>query len=202
MSAVAPAPGRSPDGALPMPAALPLPPLDLKAWIEAHREKFRPPVGNQYLYRGRDFFVMIVAGPNARNDFHVTASEEFFFQIKGDIVVRTRENGRIVDHLVREGHTFFIPPNVPHSPQRGPNTLGMVIERERPPDEREHLVFFCEKCGELVEDIEFACKDIVNHFRETMEAFWADDRRRTCRRCGARVEKPTPKSATTPPGLD
>ena len=168
--------------------------FNLKQWIDEHRHQLKPPVGNQYLYRGQDFFVMVVGGPNARNDFHVTNSEEFFYQIKGDIVVQTREDGQIVNHKIREGDTFFIPPNVPHSPQRPPDTFGLVVERVRPPDELEHLVFYCQKCGGVVCDIEFVCKDIVEHFKDTMEAFWKDDKRRTCKKCGTKVSKPGPVS--------
>jgi 3-hydroxyanthranilate 3,4-dioxygenase len=168
--------------------------FNLKKWVEEHRHQLKPPVGNQYLYRGKDFFVMVVGGPNARNDFHVTDSEEFFYQFKGDIVVQTREGGKVVHHKVCEGDTFFIPGRVPHSPQRPPDTIGIVVERVRPPDELEHLVFYCQPCGELVCDIEFACKDIVEHFKDTMEAFWKDDRRRTCKKCGAKVPKPGPVS--------
>ena len=169
------------------------PPINLMNWVEKNRHLLKPPVGNRYLYRGEDFFVMIIAGPNARNDFHITQSEEFFYQIKGDITVRIRENGRIIDHPVREGETFFIPSNVPHSPQRPANTIGMVVERTRPPGEREHLVFYCEGCGDLVHDIEFDCKDIVEHFRDTMETFWANDEQRTCNKCGRKVDKPVPQ---------
>ena len=97
-------------------------PINLKDWIEENREKFKPPVSNRYLYDGRDFFVMVIKGPNARNDFHLVDSEEYFYQLKGDIKVRVREGDRIVDHIVHEGETFFIPPNVPHSPLRPPDT--------------------------------------------------------------------------------
>jgi len=169
-----------------------MPPINLAEWVEQNRDQLKPPVGNKYLYSGRDFFVMVIAGPNARNDFHITASEEYFFQVKGEITVRIREDGRIKDYKLREGDTFFIPPNVPHSPQRPPGTIGVVVERVRPSGEMEHLVFYCEKCGELVHDIEFDCKDIVEHFRDTMEAFWKDDHRRTCKCCGTLVEKPGP----------
>ncbi|MHC4065350.1 MAG: 3-hydroxyanthranilate 3,4-dioxygenase [Planctomycetota bacterium] len=167
-------------------------PVNLGQWVEENRHLLKPPVGNRYLYRGKDFFVMIIGGPNARNDFHVTASEEFFYQVKGEITVRIREDGQIKDFRVKEGDTFFIPPNVPHSPQRPPGTIGMVVERERPPGEREHLVFYCEECGELVHDIEFDCRDIVEHFKQTMEEFWVDDEKRTCQNCGTRVERPVP----------
>ena len=112
------------------------PPIDLNNWIEENSHLFKPPVSNRYLYDGRDFFVMVIKGPNARNDFHLVDSEEYFYQLKGDIKVRIREGDRIVDHLVREGETFFIPPNVPHAPVRPPDTLGVVVERRRPAGER------------------------------------------------------------------
>ncbi len=44
------------------------PPINLEKWIEENRERFKPPVSNRYLYDGRDFFVMVIKGPNARND--------------------------------------------------------------------------------------------------------------------------------------
>jgi 3-hydroxyanthranilate 3,4-dioxygenase len=167
-------------------------PINLERWVEANAHLFKPPVSNRYLYDGRDFFVMIIKGPNARNDFHQVDSEEFFYQLKGDIKVRIREGDRIVDHLVREGETFFIPPNVPHAPVRPPDTLGLVVERRRPPGEHEHVIFYCPKCEALVEDIDFDCGDIVQHFSQAMLDFWNDDARRTCKQCGAKVEKPEP----------
>jgi 3-hydroxyanthranilate 3,4-dioxygenase len=169
-----------------------MPPLNLMKWVEEHRHLLQPPVGNQYLYDGKDFFVMVIAGPNARNDFHVTDSEEFFHQLQGDVVVRIREGGQIKDVPVREGETFFIPGGVPHSPQRPPGTLGLVVERRRPPGELEHVQFYCEKCGALVHDEEFDCADIVDHFRRAMEELWADAKRATCASCGTRVVKPKP----------
>ena len=41
-------------------------------------------------------------------------------------------------------------------------------------------------------DEAFDCKDIVVHFRDAMEAFWADDSRNQCGECGTRVTKPGP----------
>jgi len=167
-------------------------PIDLLQWAEQHKHEMKPPVSNKYLYDGEDFFVMLIQGPNSRNDFHVTNSEEFFYQLKGDIVVRIIEDGRIKDVPLREGETFFVPGNVPHSPTRPPGTLGMVVERRRPPGEMEHLQFYCDNCQQLVHDLEFDCKDIVNHFAQAMEDFWADPELSTCRNCGTRVIKPKP----------
>jgi 3-hydroxyanthranilate 3,4-dioxygenase len=172
-------------------------PVNLRNWVDEHRSELKPPVGNKYLYDGNDFFVMVIGGPNARNDFHVTNSEEYFFQLKGDIVVRIREEGKIKDVPVREGETFFIPGNVPHAPTRPPGTIGVVVERRRPPGDTEQQQFYCEKCGELVYDKEFDCKDIVEHFSQSMEEFWADPSLSTCKNCGTRAGKPTPVKQIT-----
>ncbi len=126
------------------------PPINIMKWVQENRDQLKPPVGNKYLYDGDDFFVMVIGGPNARNDFHVTNSEEYFYQLKGDIVVKIREDGVIKDIPIREGETFFIPAGVPHAPTRPPNTIGIVVERRRPPGETEHHLFYCYNCGELV----------------------------------------------------
>ncbi len=57
---------------------------------------------------------------------------------------------------------------------------------------REHVIFYCENCGALVEDIDFDCGDIVQHFSQAMLDFWNDDARRTCKNCGKKVEKAEP----------
>jgi 3-hydroxyanthranilate 3,4-dioxygenase len=179
-----------------MPAIAPttktLPAINLMKWYEAHKHEMKPPVSNKYLYDGEDFFVMVINGPNSRNDFHVTNSEEFFFQVKGDIVVRIIEDGKIKDMIVREGETLFIPGNVPHSPTRPPNTIGMVVERRRPAGETEHLQFYCDNCEHLVYDLEFDCADIVNHFSQAMKEFWANSQLNTCKNCGKQVTKAKP----------
>lgn len=164
-----------------------LPPIDIRKWAEDHRHELKPPVSNKYLYDGEDFFVMVIGGPNARNDFHVTNSEEYFYQLQGDVVVRIIEDGKIKDVVIREGETFFIPGNVPHSPTRPPNTIGVVVERRRPAGEMEHLQFYCDNCHQLVYDLEFDCADIVDHFSRAMKEFWADEQLSTCKNCGTRV---------------
>ena len=169
-----------------------MPPINLKKWVEEHRHLLKPPVGNQYLYDGEGFFVMVIGGPNARNDFHVTNSEEYFYQLKGDMVCAVIEDGKVKNIPIREGDTFFIPGGVPHAPIRQPDTIGVVVELRRPEGESEHQQFYCPNCNALVHDNEFDCADIVQHFARAMEEFWADEELSTCKACGTRVEKPTP----------
>ncbi|MEC8335759.1 MAG: 3-hydroxyanthranilate 3,4-dioxygenase, partial [Bacteroidota bacterium] len=64
-------------------------PFNLTSWIEEHRDLLKPPVGNKNLYvESGDYIVMIVAGPNARKDYHYNETEELFYQLEGQITVR------------------------------------------------------------------------------------------------------------------
>ena len=55
-------------------------PFNLFQWIEKNRHLLKPPVGNKNLYvEAGDYIVMIVAGPNARKDYHYNETEELFF---------------------------------------------------------------------------------------------------------------------------
>ena len=69
----------------------------------------KPPVGNKLLFQDSDFIVMAVGGPNSRKDFHHDPSEEFFFQVEGDMVLKTVQDGRLTDVPIREGEVFLLP---------------------------------------------------------------------------------------------
>ena len=107
-------------------------PFNLQKWIDENRDLLKPPVANKNLYpEGTDYIVMIVAGPNARKDYHYNETEELFYQLEGDINVRIQEDGKAVDVPIKEGEMFLLPPKVPHSPMRSEGSIGLVIERVR-----------------------------------------------------------------------
>ncbi len=108
-------------------------PLNFKRWIEENRHLLKPPVGNRRIFRDSQFIVMAVGGPNSRKDYHVDPGEEFFYQVEGDILLRTVQEDKVVDVRIREGEMFLLPAGMPHSPRRGANTVGLVIERDRRP---------------------------------------------------------------------
>ena len=63
-------------------------PFNLTKWVEENRDLLKPPVGNKNLYKeAGDYIVMVVAGPNARKDYHYNETEELFFQLEGNIEV-------------------------------------------------------------------------------------------------------------------
>ena len=165
-------------------------PLNLKAWIDENRHLLKPPVGNKLVWQDAEFLVMVVGGPNRRKDFHVEAGEEFFYQVEGDITVRIRENGAVRDINVREGEMFLLPAGVPHSPIRPENTIGLVIERVRRPDEIDRLQWFCDECGHLLHDAPFHLEDLGMQLKPIIEKYYADESLRTCGACGTIQQPP------------
>lgn len=169
-------------------------PFNLTQWIDEHRHLLKPPVGNQSVYtESGDFIVMIVGGPNSRKDFHYDEGEELFYQLEGDIVVRIHEDGKIVDLPIKQGEMFLLPKHVPHSPQRGANTIGLVIERVRTTAEDDGFMWFCENCHEKLYEEFLHVDDIVKQLPPVMERFYSDLDKRTCKKCGTVMEPPTPK---------
>ena len=107
-------------------------PFNLNQWIDEHRHLLKPPVGNKQVYMGNDdYIVMVVGGPNARKDYHLNQTPEFFYQVEGNITLKLMVDGKPQDVNINEGDIYLLPPNVPHSPQRGANTVGLVIEQKR-----------------------------------------------------------------------
>jgi len=160
-----------------------LPPLDLQHWIDDNRSLLKPPVGNKCIVDG-DFIIMIVGGPNARTDYHYDEGPEFFYQLEGEMVLKVQDDGRALDIPIRAGELFYLPPRTPHSPQRMPASIGLVIERKRLPHEQDGLLWFCEKCNHKLYEEFFALGDIEQDFPPVFERFYGSRDARTCSQCG------------------
>ncbi len=161
-------------------------PFNVWQWVEQHKQKLSPPVGNALMYNKGELKVQFVAGPNQRSDFHVEDHEEFFYQLKGDMNLRIRDekNNCFKDIPIKEGEMFVLPGNIPHSPQRKADTLGLVIEMERGKEELDHLRWYCEKCEEIVHDASFHCVDLGSQLKGAIEEYYATESMRTCKKCG------------------
>lgn len=165
-------------------------PFNLFKWIEEHRDILKPPIGNKNLYaEAGDFIVMVVGGPNARKDYHYNETEELFFQLEGDIVVRIQEDGEAKTIPIREGEMFLLPAGVPHSSIRPENTVGLVIERVRKnTDSQDGLMWFCENCNHPLQSYKFKLKDIEKDFLPIFKDFYGSLENRTCDNCGTTME--------------
>ena len=167
-----------------------IPPFNLTKWIDENRDLLKPPVGNQCIYKeAENFIVMVVGGPNARKDYHFNETEELYYQVEGDIVVKIIDNGVFRDIPIKEGEIFLLPPKTPHSPQRGPHTVGLVIEKKRE-SEDDGFLWFCEKCGHKLYEESLHVDDIVKQLPPVMNRFWENTLRRTCEKCGSVMEPP------------
>ncbi|MFZ9870758.1 MAG: 3-hydroxyanthranilate 3,4-dioxygenase [Candidatus Kapaibacteriota bacterium] len=165
-------------------------PFNLNTWIEEHRDLLRPPVGNAKVFEDGDFIIMVVGGPNSRKDYHFNHGQEFFYQLEGDITVKVIDNGTPRDIHVRQGDVFLLPGEVPHSPQRPANTVGIVIERKRQPEELDAFQWYCENCGTKLYEEFLPLKDIVKELPPLFQRFYGDVNKRTCASCGTIMEPP------------
>lgn len=165
-------------------------PFNLQKWIEENRDILKPPVGNKNLYReAGDFIVMIVGGPNARKDYHFNESEELFYQLEGDIQVKIQEDGKARTVDIKEGEMFLLPASIPHSPIRGENTVGLVIEKVRKgTDLKDGLMWFCDNCNNKLHDTYFPLTNIEKDFLPRFKEFYNSEEHRSCDQCGTVME--------------
>ena len=170
-------------------------PLNFQQWIADNRHLLKPPVGNKCVVDG-DFIIMVVGGPNERTDYHVDEGPEFFHQIEGEMVLRIQESdqeGRsaVRDIPIRAGEIFYLPPRVPHSPQRMAGGIGLVIERKRLPHEQDGLQWYCERCNHKLYEEYFQLHCIETDFPPVFERFYRSIEQRTCGDCGHLNPAPT-----------
>ncbi len=164
------------------------PPFNLKKWISDNRDLLKPPVGNKNLYADAgDYIVMIVGGPNARKDYHYNETEELFYQLEGDIIVKIQDEGKAVEVPIKEGEMFLLPAKVPHNPSRPANSAGLVIECKRE-NLTDGLLWFCEKCNNKLHETYFTLTNIEKDFIPRFREFYGSAEMRTCKKCGTVME--------------
>lgn len=159
-------------------------PFNFQKWIDDHKAALQPPVGNAQIWQDADFLVTVVGGPNQRTDYHDDPMEEFFYQLKGDMVLRIWDNGP-KDIPIREGEIFLLPAHVPHSPQRPVvGSVGLVIERQRPVGKLDAFQWYCGQCQAIVHRFEVQLQSIVADLPPLFEKFYASEDLRRCKACG------------------
>ena len=164
-------------------------PFNLQKWIDENRDDLKPPVGNRNLYKNAgDYIVMIVAGPNARKDYHYNETEELFYQIEGDIIVRIQVDGKPVDVPIKEGEMFLLPAKVPHSPIRADKSIGLVVELKRDTNMKDGLMWFCDNCNTKLHDTYFQLKNVEKDFQPRFKEYYNSEEKRTCPECNSVME--------------
>jgi 3-hydroxyanthranilate 3,4-dioxygenase len=167
----------------------PLTSFNLRQWIDAHRAELRPPVCNKQVFEQGEFIIMVVGGPNARQDYHDDPGEEFFYQLEGGLLLRTIQDGRRVDIPISEGDVLLLPAHVPHSPQRFADTVGLVVERKRRAGEADGFLWYCEHCDARLYSEYLQLTDIETQLAPVFERFWSNPEHTVCRNCGTVLRK-------------
>ncbi|KAE8308629.1 3-hydroxyanthranilic acid dioxygenase [Aspergillus transmontanensis] len=166
---------------------LPIPgPLQLTAWLEKNSASLQPPVNNKCLYSGEDFILMAVGGPNRRKDYHSRLTRMNAYSQPN------RENGdQFRDVVIREGEMFLLPGNIPHSPRRQGDTIGLVMERKRPVGSIDRLRWYCENEKEhgetpaLIREEQFFCENMETQLKDVIEDWMRNESSRECKLCGS-----------------
>lgn len=165
-------------------------PFNLNKWIDENRHLLKPPVGNKNLYtESGDYIVMVVAGPNARKDYHYNETEELFYQLEGSIKVIIQEDGERKEMELHAGDMYLHSAKIPHSPVRSEGSIGLVIERKRAGKGfTDGLLWFCDTCNNKLHEVYFELHDIEKDFLPHFEHFYSSEHLRTCEKCGTIME--------------
>ncbi len=166
-------------------------PFNLNNWIAENRHLLKPPVGNRNLYiDSDDYIVMVVAGPNARKDYHYNETEELFYQLEGNIKIAIQENGERKEMMLGPGDMYLNPAKTPHSPIRSEGSIGLVIEKKRAGKGfTDGLLWFCENCNHKLHEVYFELHNIEKDFLPHFEHFYDNQHLRSCEKCGVVMEK-------------
>lgn len=132
---------------------------------------------------------MIVAGPNARKDYHYNETEELFYQIEGTINVHIQEDGIKKTFELGPGDMYLHPAKIPHSPSRSAGSIGLVIERKRKNLKgKDGLLWYCDNCNNKLYETYFELNDIEKDFLKHFKHFYSSEELRSCSNCGEVME--------------
>ncbi|KAK8138382.1 3-hydroxyanthranilic acid dioxygenase [Apiospora sp. TS-2023a] len=203
-------------------------PVNLPKWLEENSHLLKPPVNNYCVYND-GFTTMasiplslypsvryqriwdstvedkIVGGPNARTDYHINETPEWFYQYKGAMLLKVvdPETGAFKDVVIREGDMFLLPANTPHNPVRFADTVGIVLEQRRPEASLDRMRWYCQAdaangdgdCGAIVHEAAFHCTDLGTQIKAAIEEFMGSEEKRKCSKCGALADS-VPKAGS------
>jgi 3-hydroxyanthranilate 3,4-dioxygenase len=158
--------------------------FNLMKWIAENPDKLKPPLGAKTIFREDDFMVTVVGGPNARTDYHINQTEEFFFQLKGNVKVRIQYEGKPHDVVLPEGSIYLLPANTPHAPMRGPDTVGLIVERIRKNGMTDTHRWYCENCNSVLFEKTVIIELLERDMPPVFEAYYGDPENQHCKKCG------------------
>ena len=163
--------------------------FNFQNWIEENRELLKPPVGNKVVFKDSTFIVMVVGGPNIRTDFHINQTDEFFYQLEGEMNLRiVNEDNQFEDIPINAGEVFMLKRGTPHSPQRMENSVGLVVEKTRAEGELDSLQLYCKNCVHKLYEESFHLTNIETQFGAVFDRYYNSDHKK-CDKCGTITDR-------------
>ena len=138
------------------------------------------------LWQEPDSLAFVARGREYRSEFHINASHEMQYSLKGDLNLHVRTpDGKEEVIFVPEGSCLYQPPFVPHSPRFGPDSFQLVIERMRRPGEIDRFHWFCPECDAFLHEETFVVDDYrADPVSRAYDNFFGSEEFRTCKACG------------------
>lgn len=144
------------------------------------------------LWQEDESLAFVARGRDYRSEFHINASDELMYQIKGDMKLHYRTpEGKEEVAFLPEGSVIYTPAGTPHSPRFPSTAAALIVERKRRPGEIDRFQWFCPGCDALLHEEEF----IVRDYRDdpvslAYKTFFDSEAFRTCKRCGEVMPDP------------
>jgi 3-hydroxyanthranilate 3,4-dioxygenase len=128
----------------------------------------------------------------ARGEFHINASHEVQYSLKGDLHLHYRTpEGEVKIAHVPEGSCLYQPPFVPHSPRFAPDSFQFIMERMRRPGEIDKFHWYCLSCGHFLHEETFVVSDYrLDPVSRAYDNFFRSEEFRTCKACGVVMPAP------------
>ena len=76
--------------------------FNFNKWIDDHQQFLKPPVGNRKVFQDSELMVTVVGGPNKRTDYHDDPVEEFFYQLRGNMILKLFDGKEFYDLPINE----------------------------------------------------------------------------------------------------
>jgi 3-hydroxyanthranilate 3,4-dioxygenase len=138
------------------------------------------------LWQEAGSLAFVARGREYRSEFHINASDEVTYMIKGQMNLHYRTpDGREEIAVLSEGSTNLMPPGVPHSPRFPPDAFALIVERQRHAGEIDRFHWYCQSCGHFLHEETFVVSDYTaDPVSQAYKRFFDNEEARTCKKCG------------------
>lgn len=160
-----------------------LPVLDLESIAKELEESGRQV---KVLWQEPGSLAFIAKGRDYRSEFHVNASDEVTYMVRGTMNLHHRSaDGHESITVIPEGSANWMPPNTEHSPRFPSDAYALIIERSRNEGEIDRFRWYCPECNTFLHEEEFTVGDYTQDpVSQAYRNFFDSEEFRTCDQCG------------------